>query len=212
MTKKYVIVVLVVSLLLTACAGNFSPINAEEANLKTLAGREAYIAAKYEGAKILSESKNPDTDFIVSEFSAGELHSAMYFRPTESGYAYNGECVANDVLDCVTMGDTPMGDGMYFVFLRHSDAIDSLEVARIDDETDTTVQKETISFGDTDMVLMKQTSELPVERIRLVAYDEAGEAEVLLSGAPIRPKEEKEDSITMTKAGILEYFLKKLFD
>ena len=95
----------------------------QEVAMQTEAGREAYIAEElYEGAEILSEIKNEETGFIVSEFMSGDYHSFVFFRPTEKGYAYNGE--ADDTLDgMVTVAYAPMGDGDYHVFLRHSEDI-----------------------------------------------------------------------------------------
>ena len=120
----------------------------QEVAMQTEDGREAYIAEElYEGAKIISEIKNEETGFIVSEFMTDDLHSFVFFRPTEKGYAYNGE--ADGTLDdMITEADAPMGDGDYHVFLRHSDDIVSLDVTYFDADTNEALQTGTVTFTD----------------------------------------------------------------
>ncbi len=169
--------------LLSSCTGP-TPLDAgKEAPLKTLAGRESYLAEEYEGAKILSEIKIEETGFIISEFAAEDIHSFVFFRPTDYGYAYNGD--AHGTLDgMVTEAYAPLGDGMYYVFLRHDDAIVSLDVTRINGETNEIVQNGIVTFEEGDIALMKQEDELPHWRMRIVAYDKEGREYVLAAGDP----------------------------
>ncbi len=156
----------------------------QEEAMKTEAGREAYIAEElYEGAKILSEIKNEETDFIVTEFLAGDLHSFVFFRPTEKGYAYNGE--AHGVLDdIVTEAYAPLGDGEYHVLLRHSENIVSLDVTYFDGETNEVLQEGTVTFTDGDLALMLLDQEISHWWTRIVAYDQEGQEYVLCGEEP----------------------------
>ena len=155
-----------------------------EVAMQTEDGREAYIAEElYEGAEIISELKNEKTEFIVTEFLAGDLHSFVFFRPTEKGYAYNGE--AHGTLDgMITEGDAPLGDGDYHVFLRHSADIVSLDVTYIDAETNEALQNGTVTFADGDLALMLRDEEINHWWTRIVAYNQDGQEYVLCGEEP----------------------------
>lgn len=155
-----------------------------EVAMKTVEGREAFIAEElYEGAEILSEFKNEETGFIVSEFMAGDIHSFILFRPTEKGYAYNGEAdVTLD--DMVTETLWPLGDGDYNIFLRHSDDIVSLDVTYIDAETNEILQNGTVTFAEGNLALMLKDEEITHWRTRIVAHDKDGQEYVLQDGEP----------------------------
>ena len=173
------------------------PSGEQEVAMKTVEGREAFIAEElYEGAKILSEFKNEETGFIVSEFMADNLHSFVFFRPTEKGYDYNGE--AEGTLDgMITEAYAPLGDGMYYVFLRHSKDIEYLHVTQIDGETNKEVQDDIVTFEGGDLALLvQQDDEMYHWRTRIVAYDIDGQEYVLRDGEapeePFDPLEEME--------------------
>ena len=157
--------------------------------MQTEAGREAYIAEElYEGAEILSEIKNEETGFIVSEFMSGDYHSFVFFRPTEKGYAYNGE--ADDTLDgMVTVAYAPMGDGDYHVFLRHSEDIVSLDVTYFDAKTNKVLQNETVTFADGNLTLMLRDEKINHWGERIVAHDQGGQEYVLRDWEPLSPEE-----------------------
>ena len=161
----------------------------QEVAMKTVEGREAFIEEElYEGAKILSEIKNEETGFIVSEFMSGDYHSFVFFRPTEKGYAYNGE--ADDTLDgMVTVAYGPMGDGDYHVFLRHSKDIISLDVTYFDAKTNKVLQNETVTFADGDLALMLRDEEINHWGERIVAYNQEGQEYVLRDWEPLSPEE-----------------------
>ena len=157
----------------------------QEVAMKTVEGREAFIEEElYEGAKILSEIKNEETGFIVSEFSAGDLHSFVFFRPTEKGYDYNGD--AEETLKgMVTEAYSPMGDGEYHVFLRHSDDIVSLDVTYFSAETNEVLQEGTVTFEEGDLVLMPFDEEkINYWWTRIVAHDKDGQEYVLCGEEP----------------------------
>ena len=156
----------------------------QEVAMQTEDGREAYIAEElYEGAKILSEIKNEESGFIVSEFMAGDLHSFVFFRPTEKGYAYNGE--AEGTLDgMITEAYAPLGDGDYHVFLRHSEDIVSIDLTYFDAETHEMLENGTITFEDGNLALMLRNEEINHWRERIVAYDKDGQEYILLDGEP----------------------------
>ena len=159
----------------------------QEVAMQTEDGREAYIAEElYEGAEILSEIKNEETGFIVTEFLAEDLHSFVFFRPTEKGYAYNGG--ADGTLDgMITEALAPLGDGDYHVFLRHSDDIVSLDVTYIDAETNEVLQNGTVTFADSNLALLLKNEEITYWRTRIVAYDTDGQEYVLQDGEPPDP-------------------------
>ena len=161
------------------------PSGEQEAAMQTVEGREAFIAEElYEGAEILSEFKNEETGFIISEFSAGDLHSFVFFRPTEKGYDYNGD--AEETLKgMVTEAYAPMGDGTYHVFLRHSDDIVSLDVTYFSAETNEVLQEETVIFKDGDLALMFFDEEkINYWWTRIVAHDKDGQEYVLCGEEP----------------------------
>ena len=74
---------------------------------------------------------------------------------------------------------------MYYVFLRHSDSIDSLDVTRIDGETNEIVQNGRVTFEDGNIAMMKQEDELPHWRMRIAAYDMEGQEYILSDGEPL---------------------------
>ena len=156
----------------------------QEVAMQTEAGREAYIAEElYEGAKIISEIKNEETGFIVSEFLAGDFHSFVFFRPTEKGYAYNGD--ADGTLDgMITEDYAPMGDGDYHVFLRHSEDIVSIDVTYFDADTNEMLQTGTVTFTDSNLALILRDEEINHWRARIVVYDKEGQEYILADGEP----------------------------
>ena len=96
--------------------------------LNTLEGRETVIGQKYYTAKIISESTY-GTD-IISIFEVDNMRSFYVFEPIENGY-WQKYCGTPFSKDSLVKGSVYLGDTYCDIYLKSTDAYDSLLIDRI---------------------------------------------------------------------------------
>ena len=174
--KKYIFMMLLVAILgLSGCTQAEPGMNREEleAIMQTAEGRKNAIMELYEEAKVVSETVMEETGGIIVEFSRGEAHDFMIFKPAENGYFW-GEESAYYPENKIGKEYVMIGEEMYDVFLRHTDEVASLEVKYTHEENSELMLSETITFEDSNVGWIRVTDMIPQYRAELVTAEIAG--------------------------------------
>ena len=174
--KKYIFMMFLVTVLgLSGCAQAEPGMTREEleATMQTAEGRKNAILELYEEAEVLSETVMEETGGIIVEFSRGESHDFMIFKPTENGYFW-GEESAYYPENKIGKEYVTIGEEMYDVFLRHTEEIASLEVLYTHEENSDLMLSETVIFEDSNVGWIRVTDVIPQYRVELVTAEIAG--------------------------------------
>ena len=174
--KKCIFMMFLVTVLgLSGCAQAEPGMTREEleATMQTAEGRKNAILELYEEAEVLSETVMEETGGIIVEFSRGESHDFMIFKPTENGYFW-GEESAYYPENKIGKEYVTIGEEMYDVFLRHTEEIASLEVLYTHEENSDLMLSETVIFEDSNVGWIHVTDVIPQYRVELVTAEIAG--------------------------------------
>ena len=176
MMKKYIFVMLLVAVLgLSGCAQAELGMTREEleTTMQTTEGRKNAVMELYEEAEVVSETVMEETGCIIVEFSRGEAHDFMIFKPTENGYFW-GEESAYYPENKIGKEYVTIGEEMYDVFLRHTDEVASLEVMYTHEENSELTLKDTVNFENSNVGWIRVTDVIPQYRVELVTAEIAG--------------------------------------
>ena len=144
-----------------------------ETMMQTAEGRKAAILELYEGAEVLSETEMTEISCIITEFSVGEAHNVMIFKPTENGYFW-GEESSYYPADKIGNAFVTIDEEMYHVFLRHTAEVASLEVIYTHEEDAELKLDGKVNFEDSNVGWIRITEMVPQYRVELVNAEIAG--------------------------------------
>jgi len=144
-----------------------------ETMMQTAEGRKSAIQEIYEEAEVLSETEMAETGCIITEFSVGEAHNVMIFKPTENGYFW-GEESSYYPENKIGRVFVTVEEEMYDVFLRHTEEVTSLGVMYTHEENAELKLNGKVNFEDSNVGWLRITEMVPQYREELVNAEIAG--------------------------------------